>query len=798
MSWLKAVAVFAALGAAEASGTSSPTKPPTTQSPTKPVDPTKPKYLPFLSSKNYYEARVGCSLELSFYIPVDPVSVNTVDPDFFFYFSRDLVFNKGMPFFMRYGLFEGSASIDKRAYWSRVKGGNPGEQPPQVDPDTKEIRKQDFEYPADLINEDRARAEALGWCKEKAAPEDDCVSPMSAADDRFVVTLPAMTKEQNNAAYAYRFVRMARVTIRDVRESDKGAWYVRGAYNGWQGKATVFSIILKTSGNVGCPEDKFRHFGPGDLIFKDENQNTALKMRRDLQTGAANAMHSNAVAIMGPFTFPDGSGAGDDDRFLVESLQMKFAVTGADQLEPNTDGTTPLPVAQDRPCYLESQTDENEACKADEVLQVNPCVNTDKTNTWCKEGIEVRVYNAIPETRKVTGSAADATGEVTKMTFSIDQTAYFPTYYQNTGQTYLKAAPSISWPKTPITLKKGQYLGIVKKLLSLRRSPADVVNPNPNFLTTEVHNSEFLFSGPPGEIGFCRNTKFTAAELAANKGDDLGRYPDYSWDYFENQADCEFKPRNPLVPGDANQTVIDQINQSGQYCSYDGKENILCNKVTWIEGAPRGVWKSQNDEFEFWSVPDEMLVPETRGGFQRTPLLYKETDNTEAARLGPGNTGNKKILETAQNYNSVQITIPFQKGSNHTLQKLPKGQGFAFNAKMVFYDTYYPPYVHKTRKVVVSTAAADAQSNFLKVLGILLGTLSFLCCVCCFIYSRQAKRLKERRMFMASMLGTSFNISSETGEPLPPNWYEEKTPEGNIYYYNPTTQESMWDIPTFG
>lgn len=112
----------------------------------------------------------------------------------------------------------------------------------------------------------------------------------------------------------------------------------------------------------------------------------------------------------------------------------------------------------------------------------------------------------------------------------------------------------------------------------------------------------------------------------------------------------------------------------------------------------------------------------------------------------------------------------------------------SFRASMTFFDggAPLPP-----APVVVVIPPDYGLMAFL----IFMGTLLFCCCCCCFCFSRQKKRGDERRAFMASMIGQSYNVNSINGEPLPPGWFEETTRDGNVYYYNPATGESMWDIP---
>lgn len=86
--------------------------------------------------------------------------------------------------------------------------------------------------------------------------------------------------------------------------------------------------------------------------------------------------------------------------------------------------------------------------------------------------------------------------------------------------------------------------------------------------------------------------------------------------------------------------------------------------------------------------------------------------------------------------------------------------------------------------------------------AVLIIMLIFLfCCLCCcvflcFISAKNMKSTNERNRFNRKQVVC--NISSESGEPLPPGWFEEKSPSGVPYYYNPESKESMWDIPCFG
>jgi len=117
---------------------------------------------------------------------------------------------------------------------------------------------------------------------------------------------------------------------------------------------------------------------------------------------------------------------------------------------------------------------------------------------------------------------------------------------------------------------------------------------------------------------------------------------------------------------------------------------------------------------------------------------------------------------------------------------------FAFNAE--FYDIKSVR-VDPTRAPIVEDTSA--QTALIVLLVLLMICLCFSFCIC-FIAEKNHKSTKERRRYMMSQMLNQCNICSETGEPLPPGWFEEKSPSGDYYYYNPDTKESMWDIPVFG
>jgi hypothetical protein len=291
------------------------------------------------------------------------------------------------------------------------------------------------------------------------------------AEDRFLLSFPSMTQLQRANQGAYMFVRIARITLKDVTEADVGTWYVRGAYNNYQGEATAFQILPLKKDGV-CPPTLVRHFGPGKLIFRGTGgqENTVAEptaelclqdgswcsfhFRRSIPESFGGSMtpiaHSNAVAIMGPFK----GNPGDDlanDRFLVEEMTMHFTVRG-DQTNPN-----------DVVCTLEDPNTDISNCPGN-IVSSNPCVMSGGSeagdNEWCKEGLELRVYDKVSTERKTRSGRTR-----TDYYMRIDQTAYFVPYFQREKDTKLVIRPIVPWPKSPLTLKKNQYLGIVKKTL---------------------------------------------------------------------------------------------------------------------------------------------------------------------------------------------------------------------------------------------------------------------------------------------------------------------------------------------
>lgn len=121
---------------------------------------------------------------------------------------------------------------------------------------------------------------------------------------------------------------------------------------------------------------------------------------------------------------------------------------------------------------------------------------------------------------------------------------------------------------------------------------------------------------------------------------------------------------------------------------------------------------------------------------------------------------------------------------------------FSFSFDAEFYDV--------APEKFEPTAPPRKEDTTSPILGIVLAIL-LICCLCiscimCFIAEKNRKSGRERKMFQMKTMLDSCNISSETGERLPPGWFEEKSPPPNEipYYYNPVTKESMWDIPCFG
>jgi len=129
---------------------------------------------------------------------------------------------------------------------------------------------------------------------------------------------------------------------------------------------------------------------------------------------------------------------------------------------------------------------------------------------------------------------------------------------------------------------------------------------------------------------------------------------------------------------------------------------------------------------------------------------------------------------------------------------LKRAEGpFSFGFHAEFFDIEPEPVVVEA----IPKEEAAPPSEVDNILGIIVGVISACCLICCLIiccFSQRQIRLKNERTRQMRILLNQCNISHYDGSRLPPGWFEEKTADGEFYYYNPQTHESMWEIPCFG
>lgn len=254
---------------------------------------------------------------------------------------------------------------------------------------------------------------------------------------------------------------------------------------------------------------------------------------------------------------------------------------------------------------------------------------------------------------------------------------------------------------------------------------------------------------------------------------------------------------------DKTATVVSQQDLVVPWDAYKSKIKCSgdCDKARFIGDYATGV---QNDnwnhlEIPVWYARGPLFIEKGQYvGISTQGCLQFLKGNKDMFSNVPGQkayyikTGTKEWkYGYAGSEQAYYTAYPAPLGETMTnLQEAVGPWSFTFNAK--FYDI--KPLPPKEEIIPIE----DDNTLWLYALIALGALLLLCCCLCCCLASNAHRRTQERRKFMKAMLGQSVNISSETGEPLPPNWFEEKSPSGVPYYYNPVTNESMWDIPCFG